>query len=103
MNHLAILLASAVASLWLITPPAGYAGALQNKMKACNAEADAQGLYGEGKRDERRAFMKACLSAKPAKAAAAPQEKMKVCNKEAKAKQLAGDERKKFMNMCLAG
>jgi hypothetical protein len=89
----------------LTAPTISYAGAQQNKMKACNSEADAKGLSGEGKGEERKAFMKECLSAKaPAKAAAAKnqQEKMKSCNKEAKAKNLKGDERKSFMSTCLS-
>lgn len=79
-------------------------GAQQNKMKTCNAEADAKGLSGEGKGDERKAFLKACLSAKSAKAdtGGAQQNKMKTCNKEAKAKSLAGDERKAFMKTCFS-
>ena len=40
-----------------ITPFAIAAPAQQNKMKTCNAEATAKGL-GEGKGDERKAFMK---------------------------------------------
>ncbi|HEY6973835.1 MAG TPA: PsiF family protein [Nitrospiraceae bacterium] len=75
----------------------------QNKMKACNEQANAKGL-GEGKGDERKAFMKECLSAKPAKSGkTAQQEKMKACNKEAGEKQLKGEERKKFMSTCLSG
>jgi len=72
-------------------------------MKACNAQAKGK------KGDERKAFMKECLSNKPAGApaaaasqAAAPQsqqEKMKVCSAEAKGKK--GDERKAFMSECL--
>jgi len=74
----------------------------QNKMKACNEQANAKGL-GEGKGEERQAFMKECLSAKPAKSGkTAQQEKMKACNKEAGEKKLAGDERKKFMSSCLS-
>ncbi len=88
-----------------VTPFAIAAPAQQNKMKTCNAEATAKGL-GEGKGDERKAFMKECLSAKPAKAAGAPQSnqqsKMKSCNKEAGAKKLKGDERKTFMSTCLS-
>ena len=49
------------------TPPKGAAptqpGTPQrSKMKACNADAKTKSLHG----DERRAFMKQCLSAKPA-------------------------------------
>ena len=68
----------------------------QEKMKNCNAQAT------DKKGDERKAFMKECLSAKPMKATTAQQEKMKVCNKEASGKELKGDERKKFMSSCLS-
>lgn len=75
--------------------------AQQNKMKTCNAEAK------DKKGDERKAFMKECLSAKPAAAPAADgatgqQNKMKTCNADAKTKDLKGDERKKFMKECLS-
>lgn len=83
-----------------------YAGPQQEKMKTCNKEAKEKQLKG----DERKLFMKNCLSAKKtddAAAAAAPaepvkqQDKMKACNKDAGDKQLKGDERKKFMSECL--
>jgi hypothetical protein len=62
-------------------------------MKTCNAEA------GDRKGDERKAFMKQCLSAsKPA----TQQDKMKSCNADAKTKKLQGDERKAFMKECLS-
>lgn len=77
------------------------APAQQNKMKSCNEEATAKGL-GEGKGEERKAFMKECLSAKPAKEGGTQQNKMKTCNKEAGEKNLKGDERKKFMSTCLS-
>ena len=67
--------------------------AQQSKMTTCNKEA------GDKKGDERKAFMKTCLSAKPA----TQQGKMTSCNKEAGEKKLAGDERKKFMSSCLKG
>jgi len=67
----------------------------QNKMKTCNAEA--KGKLG----DERKAFMKECLSAK-APEPATPQNKMKTCNADPKAKELKGDERKAFMKECLS-
>jgi len=76
---------------------AAHAGtAQQSKMKTCNNEA--KGKLG----DERKAFMKECLSAKveePAKPAT-QQEKMKTCNADAKGKK--GDERKAFMKECLS-
>lgn len=55
-----------------IAPFAIAAPAKQSKTDACNAQASNQSL-GEGKGDEREAFIKECLSAKPAKAAEAPQ------------------------------
>jgi hypothetical protein len=104
MKHVCTLLSSLILAAVLVTPPLSYAGAQQNKMKTCNAEADAKGLSGEGKGDDRKAFMKTCLSAKPAKAESggSQQNKMKTCNKEAKAKSLASDERKAFMKTCLS-
>ncbi|TAH10245.1 MAG: phosphate starvation-inducible protein PsiF [Curvibacter sp.] len=76
--------------------------AQQNKMKTCNADAKTKALAG----DERKAFMKDCLSAKPAGSAAdagtTQQNKMKTCNADAKTKALAGDERKAFMKECLS-
>lgn len=86
----------------LCVAPFALAADQQNKMKACSEQANAKGL-GEGKGDERKAFMKECLSAKPVKSGkTAQQEKMKACNKEAGEKQLKGDERKKFMSTCLS-
>ena len=69
--------------------------AQQSKMTVCNKEA------GDKKGDERKAFMKSCLSAKPAASdkQTAQQEKMKTCNAEAKG--LKGEEFKKKRNECL--
>ncbi len=64
--------------------------AQQTKMSTCNKDA------GEMKGDERKAFMKKCLSAKPA----TQQDKMKSCNKDAG--EMKGDERKAFMKECLS-
>jgi hypothetical protein len=62
----------------------------QSKMSECNKEA------ADKKGDERKAFMKSCLSAKKE----TPQQvKMKACNAEGKG--MKGDERKKFMSECL--
>jgi hypothetical protein len=78
------------------------APAQQNKMKACNEQANEKG-FGEGKGDERKVFMKACLSAKSAEGSKGNQQnKMKACNKEAGEKKLKGDERKQFMSDCLS-
>ncbi|NNM82655.1 MAG: PsiF repeat-containing protein [Burkholderiales bacterium] len=92
-----------------VSTPA-FAGAQQEKMKACNVEA--KGMKGQ----ERKDFMKKCLkkdyvlksaasSEKKAESAAKPsqKEKMKSCNAEAKSKKLKGDDRKKFMSTCLKG
>ena len=64
-------------------------------MGACNEQA------GDKKGDERKAFMKECLSAK-VDGRTAQQNKMKACNAEAKTKSLMGDERKNFMKECLS-
>lgn len=65
--------------------------AQQTRMGECNKEA------GDKKGDERKAFMKSCLTNKKV----AQQEKMKTCNKDAGEKKLKGEERKKFMSDCL--
>ena len=96
-----IVVVSLFVSGLCIAPFAMAAPPQKNKMKACNEEATAKGL-GEGKGDERKAFIKECLSAKPAKAGGTQQNKMKSCNKEAGAKSLKGDERKTFMSTCLS-
>jgi hypothetical protein len=64
-------------------------------MAACNADEKAKTLKG----DERKAFMKSCLSAKPE---AKPANRMAACNADPKAKALKGDERKAFMKDCLS-
>ncbi|MGZ5129912.1 MAG: PsiF family protein [Caldimonas sp.] len=62
----------------------------QSKMGDCNKQA-------EGKKgDERKAFMKTCLSAEKM----SQQDKMKKCNADATGKK--GDERKTFMKACLS-
>jgi hypothetical protein len=100
-----IVMMSLLISVLCIAPSAIAGPAKQSKMAACNAQANEKGL-GEGNSDERKAFMKECLSAKPEKAAktagGTQQSKMKSCNKEAGAKGLKGDERKTFMSDCLS-
>lgn len=115
------LIALACLSCAFAVAAPAFAGAQQEKMKGCNAEA--KGMKGE----ERKAFMSKCLkkdyvlksaapAAAPAKAdakaaasAAEPsakakqQDKMKACNADPKAKTLKGEERKKFMSSCLKG
>jgi len=72
------------------TKPA--ANSQQDKMKAFNDQA------GDKKGDERKAFMKTCLSAKPA-APAKPESKMAMCNK--KTAGLSKDERAKAQSECM--
>ena len=64
--------------------------AQQTKMATCNK--DAAGKSG----DDRKAFMKDCLSAK----APSQKDKMTLCNKDATGK--TGDARKAFMKECLS-
>jgi psiF repeat len=91
-----LLLCAVGFTLSLGAAPAAFAAdtkpAQQSKMAMCNK--DAEGKKG----DERKAFMKECLSAKAAPAT--QQSKMKTCNAEAKGKK--GDERKAFMKECLS-
>jgi len=103
MKIVSLGILSLFTAMLILAPIVGEAAEQQNKMKACNEQANAKGL-GEGKGEERKAFMKECLSAKPASSGkTAQQEKMKACNKEAGEKNLKGDERKKFMSTCLSG
>ena len=62
----------------------------QEVMKSCNVAA--QGKKG----DDRKSFMKTCLSDGKAK----QQSKMAACNSQSKGKK--GDERKAFMSQCLS-
>src|SRR5207253_4893680 len=91
-----VLMMTLFASLCMVTPFSLADTTQQEKMKICNAQAT------DKKGEERKAFMKECLSAKPMKATTPQQEKMKACNKEASGKELKGDERKKFMSTCLS-
>jgi hypothetical protein len=90
MKHL--LITAALGLLFAVGAQAQTAArtAQQSKMTTCNAEAK------DMKGDERKAFMKDCLSGKKM----TPQQvKMKSCN--ADAKNMKGDARKKFMSECL--
>ncbi|OGS90751.1 MAG: PsiF repeat-containing protein [Gallionellales bacterium GWA2_60_18] len=106
--------------VFAVSAPA-FASPQQDKMKGCNEEARQMGVKG----DERKAFMKKCLSkdyelkhaaammapaakpvapatpATPAMPATTQQDRMKACNAEAKGKALMGDARKMFMSECL--
>jgi psiF repeat len=101
-------------SIWLATLGAALAAATlaqpaladnsqQTKMTTCNADAKTKGLTG----DDRKAYMKTCLSAAGAstdtKSLNSQQAKMKSCNADAKTKGLTGDDRKTFMSHCLGG
>jgi hypothetical protein len=88
-NLMKILVAAAVAVAFCATADAAEPTAQQSKMATCNKDA------GDKKGDERKAFMKECLSAKKD----TQQDKMKACNKDATGKK--GDERKAFMKECL--
>ncbi|CAD6549601.1 PsiF family protein [Paraburkholderia sabiae] len=88
---------AALALTGLLASPAFAANSQQSKMTACNKQA------GDKKGDDRKAFMKDCLSASSAMAASAPmtqQDKMKMCNTQAADKK--GDDRKAFMKTCLS-
>jgi hypothetical protein len=74
----------------------------QARMADCNAQAKTQSLAG----DDRKSFMKTCLSGQPAPTDTklnSQQMKMKQCNADAKSKGLKGDDRKTFMSGCLKG
>jgi hypothetical protein len=100
-------------SIWLATmgailaaatmvQPATAENTQQTKMTTCNADAKTKALSG----DDRKAFMKTCLSAKSSGTSqqlTPQQQKMKDCNADAKTKGLAGADRKKFMSDCLKG
>jgi hypothetical protein len=94
-------LAAALGILVLQSPPALATNTQQEKMSTCNADATSKGLKG----DDRKAYMKTCLSDAPAPAAKgnSQQEKMKSCNATATTKGLKGDDRKAFMSTCLSG
>lgn len=95
------IIAGITGALLLLVAPAWSAqNSQQTKMTTCNADAKTKGLTG----DDRKAFMKTCLSADaPAPATGnSQQQKMKTCNAEATAKSLKGDERKTYMKTCLS-
>jgi hypothetical protein len=77
--------------------------AQREKMKTCNAEAKERALKG----DERKAFMKECLSSGKSTGSASQAKtdekaKTQACQKEAKEKSLQGDARKVFISECVA-
>ena len=72
-----------------VATPAFAENAQQERMKTCNTKA------GDKKGDERKTFMKDCLSAEKK----TYDTKMGACN--TKSKGMKGDERKKFMSDCM--
>jgi psiF repeat len=92
---------AAALGLLVLQSPALATNTQQEKMSTCNADASSKGLKG----DDRKAYMKTCLSDAPAPAAKgnSQQEKMKTCNATATSKGLKGDDRKSFMSTCLSG
>ena len=71
----------------------GAMSAQQTKMGTCNKAAAGK------KGDERKAFMKDCLSAKPAAAAPAATSS---CDQTAATKKLAGAAKTSFLKKCMA-
>jgi hypothetical protein len=71
------------------TPSFAAENAQQERMKTCNAKAT------DKKGDERKAFMKDCLSSEKKSS----DNKMATCN--TKSKGMKADERKKFMSDCM--
>ncbi|WP_347556824.1 PsiF family protein [Robbsia sp. KACC 23696] len=94
MAALGLSLAFGLAS----TAPAAFAqNSQQNKMTSCNKQASDGAMKG----DQRKAFMKSCLSSKsPAAPKQTQQDKMKSCNASATGK--TGDARKAYMKDCLS-
>jgi hypothetical protein len=86
---LALTLIGAFAAV--ATPAFAAENAQQERMKTCNAKA------ADKKGDERKAFMKDCLSAEKKSS----DNKMASCN--TKSKGMKADERKKFMSDCMKG
>lgn len=92
------LILSLLFVLPVLSAPAFAATEQQNKMSSCNKDA------GDKKGDERKAFMKQCLSKQPEKPKAseaqqAQRDKMKTCSAQGKGKK--GDDYKNFMSQCL--
>ncbi len=98
MKQLFTAAALVIACQFALAPAALAVTPQQQRMGDCNKEATGK------KGDERKAFMKECLSGKPAAAQdgrTPQQQKMKTCNADAKTKALKGDARKAFMSDCL--
>jgi hypothetical protein len=98
---LAVALALGLSPAWANETAVKEKTPQQNRMAQCNQEAKAKTLKG----DERKAFMKQCLSNKPVAAATADapaggqSTRAKACQEQAKGKR--GEERKAFIAECL--
>jgi len=99
--HRRVLISVAACAIGIFAVSVHADNSQQDKMTSCNADAKAKNLSG----DDRKAFMKTCLSAAPPPAAPlnSQQQKMKDCNASAKTQALSGDARKQFMSNCLKG
>jgi hypothetical protein len=92
MNRLLVLAATALlacGSVYAADTKTDAKMSQQDKMKMCNDQA------GDKKGDERKAFMKTCLSAKPEK----PKSKMAMCNE--KTKGMSKEEANKARAECM--
>ena len=101
MKSLITVLAVAALALTGVAAQAKEKTAQQEKMAACNKEAVGK------KGDERKAFMKSCLSAKPAAAAAASAPAADTgaaaaCDTKAAEKKLHGAAKTSFTKKCVA-
>jgi hypothetical protein len=101
IRHPTALVYLAACALGAFAVNASADNSQQTKMSTCNADAKSKNLSG----DDRKTFMKTCLSAAPPPAAPvnSQQQKMKTCNADAKTQALTGDARKQFMSNCLKG
>ncbi|HEY1723832.1 MAG TPA: PsiF family protein [Steroidobacteraceae bacterium] len=102
IRHRSIVLCAAVGILAAFAVNVSADNAQNDKMTSCNADAKSKNLSG----DDRKTFMKTCLSAAPpadTTSLNSQQQKMKTCNADAKTKALTGDARKQFMSTCLKG
>ncbi|MFG6486580.1 PsiF family protein [Roseateles sp. BYS78W] len=92
MKRFALLLACAAVAFGAQATPQ------QDKMKACNAEAKTNGKKG----DERKAFMKECLSGGAAASAPAAAPANAACEKSAADKKLHGAAATAHIKKCTA-
>jgi len=84
-----LLAVAMIGAFAAVATPALAENAQQERMKTCNTKA------ADKKGDDRKAFMKDCLSAEKK----VYDNKMGACN--TKSKGMKGDDRKKFMSDCM--